>query len=161
MPMSITITTDEIYNAFYDDYNKSKAFMHSHTYSGNPLGCAAALAVQKILKEDSVIEKAQCTAKVLNDKLNEEFINHKNVGEIRSIGLINAIELVEDKKNKIGFDSNLRMGYKIYKKAVEYGLILRPLGNVLYFNPPLIINEEEALEAVYRCKKAVFDILGK
>lgn len=161
MPMSITITTDEIYNAFYDDYNKSKAFMHSHTYSGNPLGCAAALAVQKILKEDSVIEKAQCTAKVLNDKLNEEFINHKNVGEIRSIGLINAIELVEDKKNKIGFDSNLRMGYQIYKKAIEYGLILRPLGNVLYFNPPLIINEEEALEAVYRCKKAVFDILGK
>ena len=161
MPMSITITTDEIYNAFYDDYNKSKAFMHSHTYSGNPLGCAAALAVQKILKEDSVIEKAQCTAKVLNDKLNEEFINHKNVGEIRSIGLINAIELVEDKKNKIGFDSNLRMGYQIYNKAIEYGLILRPLGNVLYFNPPLIINEEEALEAVYRCKKAVFDILGK
>ena len=117
------------------------------------------LAVQKILKEDSVIEKTQCTAKVLNDKLNEEFINHKNVGEIRSIGLINAIELVEDKKNKIGFDSNLRMGYQIYKKAIEYGLILRPLGNVLYFI--LIINEEEALEAVYRCKTNVFDILGK
>lgn len=160
MPMSITITTDDIYNAFYADYNEGKAFMHSHTYSGNPLGCSAALAVQKILKEEDIINKATVTANHLNNKLKETFYGHKNVGEIRNIGLINAIELVEDKEKKKGFDSNLRIGYQIYKKALEKGLILRPLGNVLYFNPPLIITKEEIDKAVNLCIESVAVILN-
>ena len=161
MPMAITVATDEIYNAFYADYNEGKAFMHSHTYSGNPLGCSAALAVLDVLENDAVLENASRRAKYLNSKLNEAFDGHKNVGEIRCIGLINAIELVKDKENKQGFDSKLRIGYQIYKKALEMGLILRPLGNVIYFNPPLIINEEEIDKAVDICKKAFFSILGK
>lgn len=160
MPMSIAITTDEIYNAFYADYNEGKAFMHSHTYSGNPLGCSAALAVQKILKEEDILNKASETAIYLNNKLKEAFYEHKNLGEIRNIGLINAIELVEDKEEKKGFDSNLRVGYQIYKKALEKGLILRPLGNVLYFNPPLNINKEEIDKAVKLCRDSVAEILN-
>lgn len=159
MPMAITITTDEIYNAFYADYNEGKAFMHSHTYSGNPLGCSAALAVQKILCEDNVLENASQNAVYLHNKLTNALKEHKNVGEIRHIGLINAIELVEDKTSKAGFDSKLRIGYQIYKKALEYGLILRPLGNVLYFNPPLIINKEEIDRSVDICTRAINDIL--
>ena len=159
MPMAITITTDEIYNAFYAEYNDQKAFMHSHTYSGNPLGCSVALGVLDILESEKTIEKAQVTAEYLHRRLCEEFLNHKNVGEIRHVGLINAIELVEDKGTKKGFDSELRVGYQIYKRALEYGLVLRPLGNVLYFNPPLIISEAEIDLAIERMKKAVGDIL--
>ncbi|EKV58018.1 adenosylmethionine--8-amino-7-oxononanoate transaminase [Brachyspira hampsonii] len=160
MPMAITITTDKIYNAFYADYNEGKAFMHSHTYSGNPLGCSAALAVQKVLREDDILNKAQIMAKYLNNKLKEKLLNHPNIGEIRNIGLINAMELVIDKNTKEGFDTKLRMGYQIYKKALQRGLLLRPLGNVIYFNPPLIINEEEIDKAVDLCVKSISDILG-
>lgn len=160
MPMAITITTDEIYDAFYADYRAGRAFMHSHTYSGNPLGCSAAIAVQKILQETPVLENAGHRAVYLHNKLLEAFGDNPHVGEIRHIGLINAIELVEDKNSKKGFDSSLRMGYQIYRKALGRGLLLRPLGNVLYFNPPLIINEEEIDLAVERCAAAVSDILG-
>lgn len=159
MPMAITITTDEIYNAFYADYNEGKAFMHSHTYSGNPLGCSAALAVQKIFREDNVLEKAAVNGDYLHKKLMSALGEHKNVGEIRRIGLINAIELVTDRQTKTGFDSNLRMGYQIYKRALKYGLILRPLGNVLYFNPPLIIDKPEIDKAVDLCVRSISDIL--
>ena len=159
MPMAITITTDKIYDAFYANYNEGKAFMHSHTYSGNPLGCSAALAVQKILREDDIINKAQVRAKYLNNKLKEKLLDHPNIGEIRNIGLINAMELVTDKNTKEGFDSKLRMGYQIYKKALQRGLLLRPLGNVIYFNPPLIINEEEIDKAVDLCVSSINDIL--
>lgn len=160
MPMAITVVTDEIYNAFYADYNEGKAFMHSHTYSGNPLGCACALAVQQIFKEDNILENAQKRAVYLNQKLNEKLGDYKYIGEIRHIGLINAIELVENPETKQGFDSRKRTGYQIYKKALEYGLLLRPLGDVIYFNPPLIIDEQQIDKAVDICCRAIHDILG-
>jgi len=160
MPMAITITTQAIYDAFYADYSEGKAFMHSHTYSGNPLGCACALAVQKVLRRDSIIEKAQVRAEYLNRKLNERLGGHKNMGEIRHIGLINAMELVKDPSSKEAFDSKLRTGYQIYKNALTRGLLLRPLGDVLYFNPPLIINEQDIDTAVELCAQSVEAILG-
>ncbi len=159
MPMSITVTSQKIFDAFYDDYSKGKAFMHSHTYSGNPLGCSAALAVQKILREQNILENARKTAMYLHERLNEVFENYPNVGEIRHIGLINAIELVKDKKTKKPFDPKLRIGYQIYKKALNLGLILRPLGDVIYFNPPLNITKSEVNEAVELCRKSVDSVL--
>lgn len=160
MPMAITITTQEIYDAFYDDYNKGKAFMHSHTYSGNPLGCVAALAVQKILREDNILENAAKTGKYLHQKLTEKLLQKPYVGEIRHIGLINGIELVKDKETKEGFESEKRVGYEIYKIALKKGLLLRPLGNVLYFNPPLIITKEEIDCAVDRCVSSIEEYFG-
>lgn len=155
LPMAITITTDKIYDAFYADYNEGKAFMHSHTYSGNPLGCAAALAVQKLLREEPILKNAQKNAVYLHSRLKEEFGDHKNVGEIRYLGLINAVELVTDKKQKTGFPAEERKGYQIYKKALQKGLILRPLGNVLYFNPPLTMTIEEMDKAIKICKELI------
>ena len=159
LPMSITVTSQKIFDAFYDDYNKGKAFMHSHTYSGNPLGCAAALAVQKVLRERNILESSRETATYLHEKLIEAFENHPNVGEIRHIGLINAIELVKDKETKKPFDSKLRLGYQIYKKALQSGLILRPLGDVIYFNPPLNITKAEIDTAVDLCRRSVDMVL--
>lgn len=155
LPMAITVTTEKVYEAFYADYNEGKAFMHSHTYSGNPLGCSAALAVLKILREEPILENAADRAKYLTKRLDEALSYRPYVGEIRHIGLIHAIELVSDKQDRTGFDSSLRVGYQIYKRALEEGLILRPLGNVLYFNPPLIIGENEIDEAIRRCVRAI------
>lgn len=160
MPMSITVTTQKIYDAFYDDYNTGKAFMHSHTYSGNPLACSAANAVLDILSDGKVLENANKNAVYFNAILNEKFSSVKNVGEIRSIGLINAIELVKDPVNKTPFDPKLRIGYQIYKKALQKGVILRPLGDVIYFNPPLII-ERYTLDFVTDiAKECVTEVLN-
>lgn len=160
MPMAITITTERIYQAFYDDYQTGKAFMHSHTYSGNPLGCAAALAVLKVFREQPILENAKINGDYLEKTLTNAVLEHPNVGEIRRLGMIHAIELVEDKKTKKGFPSAMRMGYQIYKKALQHGLILRPLGNVLYFNPPLVMNGEEIDKAVRKCKTAMEEVLS-
>lgn len=143
MPMSICITTQKIYDAFYDDYLKGKAFMHSHTYAGNPLACSCAIEVLNILKEENIIPEAIKKGKIFNKMIKEKFLPLKNVGEVRSIGLINAIELVKNKETKEPLDSKKRTGYQIYKKALEKGVILRPLGDVIYFNPPLIIEESD------------------
>lgn len=154
MPMAIAVTTQKIYDAFYSDYLEGKAFMHSHTYAGNPLACSAACAVLDILEEEKIIEKAREKAEYFTQRIKEKFSEHPNVGDIRHIGLINAIELVEDKETKNGFDSSLRVGYQIYKKALKKGVILRPLGNVIYFNPPLIIEKSEmdyVIDVAYEC----------
>jgi len=160
MPMAITAATDRIYDAFYADYSEGKAFMHSHTYSGNPLGCSAANAVLKILREEGILEKAAVRAGYLHKRLGEALLEHPNIGEIRHIGLINAMELVTDREARTGFDPGLRMGYRIYRRALEKGLLLRPLGNVLYFNPPLVINEDEIDKAVALCAASISEILG-
>lgn len=159
MPMALTVTTEKIYQAFYSDYNEGKAFMHSHTYSGNPLGCSAALGVQQVLKEERIIEKAQQRAPFLHQQLVEAFADDVHVGEIRQLGLINAIELVADRHTKAPFDSKKRTGYAIYKQALKEGLLLRPLGDVLYFNPPLVITEEEMTAAISRMKTAFYKVL--
>jgi len=161
MPMAITVTTQKIYDAFYADYCEGKAFMHSHTYSGNPLGCAAANAVLEIMREEDILVKAAVKAAYLRQKLNAAFKSNPYVGEIRSIGLINAIEIVKDRKNKTSFDSRLRIGYQIYMRALDAGLVLRPIGDVLYFNPPLIINEAEIDAAVDLCVTAFNSILKR
>ncbi|MBQ7287294.1 MAG: aspartate aminotransferase family protein, partial [Candidatus Gastranaerophilales bacterium] len=94
-----------------------------------------------------------------NNLIKEKFLNMANVGEVRSIGLINAIELVEDKKNKKGFNSKLRIGYQIYKKALQKGVLLRPLGNVIYFNPPLIIDKNDMDFVVKVAQECTLEVL--
>ena len=160
MPMSIAVTTQKIYDAFYADYREGKAFMHSHTYSGNPLGCSAALAVLKVLDEEQIIPRAQEKAPVFRRMIADALGDHPHVGEIRSLGLVNAIELVEDRETKKSFPSGRRLGYQIYKEALKQGLLLRPLGDVLYFNPPLVISLEEMQEAVNICAACIRKVLG-
>lgn len=161
MPMAITVTTQEIYDAFYDDYLSQKAFMHSHTYSGNPLGSACANVVLDILMNDNILDLASENSKYLNSKLKDELLDHKNIGEIRSLGLINAMELVNCKDTKESFLAEKRVGYEIYKEAIKKGLILRPLGNVLYFNPPLNTERYTYDKAIEICKDSIEKVLGK
>ncbi|HEY9063262.1 MAG TPA: adenosylmethionine--8-amino-7-oxononanoate transaminase [Pseudobacteroides sp.] len=143
MPLSLVLTTDRIYDAFYSDYLEKKAFMHSHSYTGNPLACAAAVESLKIFKDDDVLNENTKKADLIR-KLTESYSNnHPYVGEFRHIGMIAAIELVEDKSAKKAFSWEKRVGYNIYKVALNEGLLLRPLGNVLYFMPPYVVDEKD------------------
>ena len=90
-----------------------------------------------------MFDKANINAKYFNKIIKDKFADLPYVGEVRNIGLINAIEIVKDKKTKESYPSNLRLGYQIYKKALKKGVLLRPLGDVIYFNPPLIITSED------------------
>lgn len=161
LPMALAVTTQNMYDAFYADYSEGKAFMHSHTYSGNPLACAAANEVLAILQDEDILAQAQEKAVYFRDLVNRTLAGHKHVGEIRSLGLINAIELVEDKKNKRPFAAERRIGYAVYKKALAKGVLLRPLGDVLYFNPPLTTTCAEMDAVVQVCKECICDTLGK
>lgn len=143
MPMALTITTDKIYNAFYDEYNTFRAFLHSHSYTGNPLGCAVALETLNIFEEENILEKNTHLSKLINKKTKAMIKDIPHVGEYRQIGLIGAIELVEDIEKRSSFNPSKRVGYEIYKIALKKGVILRPLGNIIYFMPPYVINEHE------------------
>lgn len=142
LPLSVVLATDQVYEAFYDEYENLNAFMHSHSYTGNALGCAAALATLDIFREENVIEA--------NRELSREFArqcarftDHPNVGDVRQCGMITAIELVKDRATKEPFPWQQRRGLEIYRYGLENGVLLRPLGNVVYFMPPYIITMEE------------------
>ena len=159
LPMSVTVTTQAIYDAFYADYSEGKAFVHSHTYAGNPLASAAALAVQHIFRTQPIFENAAVNAKWLTKRMEDEILPHPNVGEVRHIGLIHAFELVADKKTKEPLPAAQRTGYEVYRHALRHGLLLRPIGDVLYFNPPLNITQAELDTAIDLAKAALHEVL--
>jgi adenosylmethionine-8-amino-7-oxononanoate aminotransferase len=155
MPMSVVMTTDEVYDCFYGDYNERKSFLHSHTYAGNAMGCAIALENLKIFEEDNIIENNGEKGKLIRKLTLKKAETSKHVGEVRSIGMITAIEIVKDRSTKEGYPWQMRVGYEIYKIALSKGLVLRPIGNVLYFIPPYIINEEEIKFMVNTCFQSI------
>jgi adenosylmethionine-8-amino-7-oxononanoate aminotransferase len=160
MPMAIAVTTDEVYGAFYADYSENRAFMHSHTYCGNPLACAAAAEVLDILRDEDTIVEAVRKAPIFTAMAREELSDLEWVGEIRHIGLIHAVELVAGRAAKKPFDPKRRYGYQIYKRALSKGVLLRPLGDVMYFNPPLIIGEEDMRYAIRVCAECIREVLA-
>lgn len=142
LPLSVTMTSEKIYKAFYDDYDTMKAFYHGHSYTANPLAISVALENLKIFEEDKIMEQIQEKSQFLENEL-QRLKDLKHVGDVRQIGMIVGIELVEDKTTKQSFDSKKRMGHQVYKKALKKGAILRPLGDVIYFMPPYIISKDE------------------
>jgi adenosylmethionine-8-amino-7-oxononanoate aminotransferase len=143
MPLSLTLTTDEIYAAFYDDYKTLKAFMHSHSYTGNALACAVANESLRIFQDENVLARNEIKARMISQKVTNLFGGHPYVGEYRQLGMVGALELVEDKASKKSFDWQQRVGYKIYKIALSKGVLLRPLGNIIYFMPPYVVEEPD------------------
>lgn len=143
MPLSLVLMSNKIYDAFYDDYSTMKAFLHSHSYSGNPLGCSIAVETLNIFEDEDILEKNKVKSEYLRNKVESVLKDIPHVGEYRQIGMIGAIELVKDKETKEPFESYKRVGYNIYKNALKKGVILRALGNIVYFMPPFVISEEE------------------
>jgi adenosylmethionine---8-amino-7-oxononanoate aminotransferase len=136
LPLSATLTSDEIYSAFYGEHQKM--FIHSHSYSANPLACSVANETLSMLTENNFLE----TLKPKIAKLKECGKQFEGMeGEFRQTGMIAALELV--KKNKERFPSEKRVGYQVYLQGLKRGLFMRPLGDVVYFIPPLVITEAE------------------
>ena len=143
MPLSVTITTNEIFNAFYDDDKDGyKTFYHGHSYTAYPLALAVAYENLKILEEMKIEKYLEPKIEKFKQEL-EKFKQHKNVGDVRQTGMICAIELVKDKKTKEPFSYEDGIGKKIYLEGLKLGAILRPMWNCIYFITPYIITERE------------------
>lgn len=155
LPLAVTLTTKKIYQAFYADYAKKKTFYHGHTYTANPLACSAALASLDIFEDDKTFEKIKSVMHKFHQEL-EQFHSLPCVGDVRCIGMIGALELVKNKKTRQPFSFEQRIGFTIYQKGLTQGLILRPLGNVIYLYLPLCVNENE-MRLIF---KKLYTILG-
>ena len=142
IPLAATITTNKIYNAFYDDFSTLKTFYHGHSFTGNPVACAIAVENLKIMEQEKIIDKLQPKIKKLKSCL-DKFKTLEHAGDIRHTGMIGAVEMVKDKNTKEPYNFDERMGHRVFLEALKNGAILRPIGNVIYFMPPLIITEHE------------------
>jgi adenosylmethionine-8-amino-7-oxononanoate aminotransferase len=142
LPLSVTLTTDDIYATFYADYQQLSAFLHSHSYTGNPLGCAAALATLDIFQQDAVIERNKILSQTMADAT-RQLQDHPHVAEVRQTGMILAIEMVQDKATRTPWPWQERRGLRVYQHGLQNGVLLRPLGNVIYFMPPYVISPQE------------------
>jgi adenosylmethionine-8-amino-7-oxononanoate aminotransferase len=147
LPLAATVCRDEIYQAFYSD-DRSRAFFHGHSYSGNPLGCAAALACLKIFETEPVFERIETIARIHHERLSE-FRNHPAVQDVRMLGTVAAIELCAVDP---GYLSGVRS--RLYPYFLEQGVLLRPLGNVIYTVPPYVISPDD-LHYVYDVIRSV------
>lgn len=152
LPLAATLTTKDIFDAFLGEYREKKTFFHGHTYTGNPLACAAAIANIELFKKENTLKKLQPKIEFLKREL-EKFRSLEHIGDIRQKGFIAGIELVKDRQTKEPYLWEEEMGIKICRKVREFGVILRPLGSVIVLMPPLTISKEELkqlLDAAYR-----------
>jgi adenosylmethionine-8-amino-7-oxononanoate aminotransferase len=141
LPLAVTVATDDLYNAFLGDFGELKTFFHGHSYTGNQLGCAAALACLKIFRDDQTLDNLQPKIAFLKSWL-EEILRLQHVGDTRNAGLMAAVELVQDKETKTPFPYSDKMGWKVCLDVRRKGVFIRPLGNVLVLMPPLAISME-------------------
>ncbi|RMG70954.1 MAG: adenosylmethionine--8-amino-7-oxononanoate transaminase [Nitrospirae bacterium] len=141
LPLAATITTDEVYNAFLAEYRELKTFFHGHSYTGNPLACAAALACLEVFQRDDTLRAMKPKAELLKKWL-KEVASLRHVGDARGIGLIGGVELVLDKDTREPYPFYEQRGYRVCFEARKRGLLIRPLGDVIVIMPPLSIGVE-------------------
>ncbi len=141
LPMSLCLATDAIYESFLGEW--PNAFMHSHSFGGNALACAAAVETLKIFRDDHVLETNRPKAAYLAQCVRERFAEHPNVGEVRSTGFITAVELVADPDAGTSFAPDRRIGFQVYRAALGRGALLRNMKDVVYFIPPYVITPQE------------------
>ena len=142
LPLAATLAAEEIFEGFLGSYEEHKTFFHGHTYTANPLACAAAIATIDLFYKDKTIEKLQPKIRLLRERL-EGFQSLRSVGDIRQAGTMIGIELVRDKATKEGFEPKKKIGARVSEVARRKGAILRPLGSVIVLMPPLSISEKE------------------
>lgn len=141
LPLAAVLATQAIYDGFLDD-SRERAFLHSHSYTGNPLACAAALATLDIFDSDDVLARNRRTAARMAE-LAAPLAAHPHVADVRQAGLIVAFELSEGGRRNTPFDPTRRIGLQAYTHALERGVLLRPLGDILYWMPPYCIDDDQ------------------
>jgi len=142
LPLAATLTTERVYEGFLGDVKDRRTFFHGHTYTGNPLACAGALAAIGIFERENLLEKTRKKIHLLGNLL-QDFYTIDQVGDIRSCGLIAGIELVKDPETREPYPAELRLGHRVTLEARKRGVIVRPLGDTLVLMPPLAITDRE------------------
>ncbi|MEA2658761.1 MAG: adenosylmethionine---8-amino-7-oxononanoate aminotransferase [Candidatus Binatota bacterium] len=158
LPLAATLSTEEIFSAFLGEYNEYKTFFHGHTYTGNPLGCAVAIANLDLFNQESLLEKMQPRIAYLAGRLREDFLPLAHVSDVRQWGYMTGIELVQDKANRKNYAPEQRIGHKVILEARKRSVLIRPLGDIIILMPPLGIGDGELatlLDVTYDCIRAV------
>jgi len=159
LPLAATVTTEEVYAAFLGEYRELKTFFHGHTFTGNPIACAAAIASLDLFESDGLLDKLVDKIKYLQARL-EALLQLDHVGDVRCCGMVGGIELVLDKASREPYPWEERTGVRVCQEAKKHGIFLRPLGNVIVVFPPLAISMDELvflLDGVERSIRAVTD----
>ena len=158
LPLAVTLATEEIFSAFLGEYKEYKTFFHGHTYTGNPLGCAAAVANLQLFERENVIGKMQPGINYLQERLQRDFLAMAHVSDVRQWGYMGGIEIVQDKAGRKNYAPELRIGHKVILEARKRSVLIRPLGDIIILMPPLTIAAEELsalLDVVYDSIQAV------
>ena len=142
LPMSAVLTTETVYQSFYDRYETLKGFLHSHSFTGNPLAARAALASLELFGRDPGMTQQQALSAVMRDEL-AGLAAHPNIVNVRQTGVIAAFDMVQDKIGKIPFDWRERRGLAVFQAALARGVMLRPIGNTVYVMPPYVMTPSE------------------
>ncbi|HTP05809.1 MAG TPA: adenosylmethionine--8-amino-7-oxononanoate transaminase, partial [Nitrospirota bacterium] len=157
LPLAATLTTEDIYQGFLGEYRELKTFFHGHTYTGNPLACAAAIANIDLFKKERTLQNLQPKITLLKKEL-KRFAELEHVGDIRQKGFMVGIELVKNKETKDPYPLEEKIGIRVILEARKHGLIIRPLGSVIVLMPPFSISMRELkrlIEIVYGAIKTV------
>ena len=141
LPLAAVLATQRIYDGFLDD-SRERAFLHSHSYTGNPLACAAALASLAIFDSDDVLARNRATSMRMAE-LAAPLAGHRHMADLRQAGMIVAFELSRDGDKRTPFDPAQRVGLRAYRAALQRGVVLRPLGDILYWMPPYCVDEAQ------------------
>lgn len=156
LPLAATLTTNRVYEAFLGSFAEAKTFFHGHTYTGNPLACAAALASLELFETDQTLARLPPVMTVLQQGL-ERLAQHPQVGDVRRRGMMIGVELVKDRATKAPFEFEARLGFRVCAAARQYGVWLRPLGNVIVLMPPLSLTVAEAGRLITAVERALDD----
>jgi adenosylmethionine-8-amino-7-oxononanoate aminotransferase len=159
LPMAATLASDEIYRAFLAPYAQSRQFFHGHSYSGNPLGAAAALASLEVFEEEKVLEQLPAKIACLAQHLGR-IAQHPHVGDVRQRGLMAGIELVRDRETHEPYPWAEQRGLRACRVALEHGVLLRPLGNVLVVMPPLAVSLDELDQIMLALERGIEAVTG-
>lgn len=159
MPLAATLCREEIFAAFYDDYATQKTFFHGHSFTGNPVACAVALESIRIFQEEGVLEHSQQAAQTLQTQL-QSFSSSSYVADVRQLGMIAAMDLYQDAEQRIPFPASARIGTQMYHAGLDEGLILRPLGDTIYYWLPLCTTSEQIEDIVHRTHRVLTRVIG-
>ncbi len=154
MPLAVTLATEEIYSAFLGEFRELKTFFHGHSYTGNPLACAAALACMDIFEKEETLKKLLPKTDILQERL-KDISGLAHVGDVRNKGFMAGIEMVKNKETREPYAWEDKMGWKVALHARDNGVFIRPLGNVIVIMPPLSISNENLARMLVVVKDAI------
>lgn len=157
LPLAATMATETIFEAFLGAVDSGRTFYHGHTYTGNPLACAASLASLDLL-QDVALPRLPLLSQRLGQLIQEHIIPLDHVGEVRRKGVMVGIELVRDRRHKTAYDPALRLGHQVVCAARKQGVIIRPLGDVIVLMPPLAMTDGQLQMMVETTARAIHQV---